>query len=97
MKTKRVIEYIMGFASGILAPAFGLVIFFELKPEFTLYENFDPESFKSLMFQIASVGLILNMLLFFLALQFNKEVVSKGIIHASVLFLAAVSIYKFVL
>lgn len=96
MKGKKLIEWFMGFFAGIVAPLFGLVIFFETKPEFKMYDNFDPESFKSLIFQIASVGLIINMGLFFVALKFNRDVVSKGILHATVTFLVAIVAYKFI-
>ena len=94
---KRKVEWFMGFVSGIIAPLFGLVMFFEIKPEFKMYDNFDPESFKSLIFQIATIGLILNMGLFFASLKFNKEAISKGVMHASIVFLVCVVVYKFVL
>ncbi len=73
-----------------------MVLFFEINPEFKMYDDFDPDAFKDLIFQIASIGLILNAGLFFASLRFNKELVSRGVLHASLVFLIAISLYRFV-
>ena len=97
MKAKRIVEWTMGFAAGLLAPIFGLFVFISNNPEIKNGEFENMEAFQSLIFQIVSVGLILNMGLFFVALKFDKEIISKGVMHASVVFLIAIVVYKFIL
>lgn len=62
-----------------------------------MYENFDPESFKELIFKISFIGILLDMGLFAAALQFNKDYVARGVLWATFLFLASAIVYRFVL
>ena len=94
---KHKIEFVIGFFMGIICPIFGMVLFFEIKPEYSMYENFDPESFKELVFKISFIGLLLDMGLFAAALQFNKESIAKGVVWATFLFLTCAIVYRFLL
>lgn len=94
---KGKIELLIGFVMGIVCPIFGMVMFFEIKPEYAMYDNFDPEAFKELIFKISFIGVLLDMGLFALALQFNKDSVARGVLWATFLFLAGAIVYRFIL
>ena len=94
---KRKIETIIGVFVGVIAPIFAMVMFFEIKPEYKMYDNFDPESFKELLFKISFFGLLLNVGIFFAALKFNKDSLAQGVLYATFFTLVASIVYRFVL
>ena len=49
---KRNIELIAGFLMGIICSIFGMVMFFEIKPEYAMYDNFDPEALRNLSLKL---------------------------------------------
>jgi len=94
MKSK--IETFIGFFVGVIAPVFAMVMFFEINPEYKMYDNFDPESFKELIFKISFFGLLLNVGIFFLALKFNKDSLAQGVLYATFFTLIVSLVYRFV-
>ena len=94
---KRKVETILGFLLGILAPIFGLSLFFEMNPEYALVDNFEASRFKDLVLQIALVVMLMDSALFFIILQFNKESVARGVLAGMIAFFVAILIYRFIL
>ena len=79
------IDFLIGTVIGFVAPVIGSFIFIE---SFTPYHFMDGISiFKAqqVLGKIITLGAILNIATFFLLLQFNRELMARGIILATIL------------
>lgn len=88
---------LLGFLAGLILPVVALWLIFLLRPEVMGIQKFDYEVVRQLNVQLLSLGLLLNGAAFFLALKFEKEDFSRGLLAASVLALVLVFIYRFLL
>lgn len=78
-------NFLAGVLIGFIAPVIGSFIFIE---SFTPYHFMDGIAiFKTqhVLGKIITLGAILNIATFFLLLQFNKELMARGIILATIL------------
>lgn len=89
---------IHGLLIALIAPVGGLVLLFLKFPVLLSAEStLSKLQFKTLIFQITSLGLLINVGLFFLFLRFKKESISRGILAATLLVLLVAVIHKFLL
>ncbi|GCD76899.1 hypothetical protein JCM31826_03810 [Thermaurantimonas aggregans] len=87
-----------GILIALIAPVGSLVLLFFKYPVLLSGEsNLTKIQLKTLIFQIISLGLLINVGLFFLFLRFKKESISRGILAASLIVLLAAVIHKFLL
>jgi Co/Zn/Cd efflux system component len=90
-------EFAIGLLIGICVPPFALAIVYEAYPALYAVEHFDYILFKDILTKVASIGLVMNALLFFLFLRFGAERMSKGVLYACLLYLLGLIVYKFIL
>jgi len=79
------IDFLIGTVIGFVAPVIGSFIFIE---SFTSYHFIDGIAiFKAqqVLGKIITLGAIFNIATFFLLLQFNRELMARGIILATIL------------
>ncbi|MFN4298763.1 MAG: hypothetical protein ACK4EX_03420 [Thermaurantimonas sp.] len=89
---------VQGILIALIAPVGGLVLLFLKFPVLLSDESsLTKLQFKTLIFQITSLGLLINVGLFFLFLRFKKESTSQGILAATLIVLLAAVIHKFLL
>lgn len=88
--------FIAGIISGLVLPPISLVLILSAKPEYQAIQKINPEFMLNLNFQIMSMGMLANGLLFFLALRLDKEELGRGILSASVLWLLLFIFVKFI-
>lgn len=87
----------IGLSLGFFLPILALWFLFQLRPELIGIQQFDYDVVRQLNVQLLSLGLLLNGAAFFLALRFNKELISRGILIASVIAMLFLIIYRFLL
>lgn len=94
-KTKRW-WIIAGAVVGGILPPISLYTILQAKPEYTAIQRIDPEYMLDLNFQILSMGMLGNGIVFFAALRFNKEDAAQGVLMSSIIWLLLIAIVKFV-
>ena len=90
---------IIGFVLGMIGPFIGAILFYMLKfnhVEFTRFVTQYASDFQ-LMVPLLSFGAIVNLGIFFLFLQINAPLASRGVIFATLLYAFFVVIVKFFL
>ncbi len=97
MFKKLSLQLLLGIFIGLIMPLFGVYLMLDLRPELLGIQRFEGEVVKQVNVQIITLGMIINVGLFFIALKLNKEEVGRGILFMSVLYLVAVFIYRFLL
>ncbi|CAI8317446.1 MAG: Uncharacterised protein [Flavobacteriia bacterium] len=95
MNKSEKIQSIIGWVFGLLLPPISLQLILYTHPEYRVIGMLHPESMMRLNFQMLSMGMLANGALFFLALRLDKETLSKGVLHASMLWLLAIILIKF--
>lgn len=89
---------VQGILVSLIAPVGGLVLLFLKFPVLLSDKSILTKlQFKTLIFQITSLGLLINVGLFFLFLRFKKEAISQGILAATLIMLLAAVIHKLLL
>lgn len=78
-------DLIIGFAIGILASLIGSYLFITLvmKNDFVLGLNYIKS--QGYLGKIITLGAILNVMVFFILLKFNKEIMARGVILATII------------
>lgn len=78
-------DLIIGFAIGILASLIGSYLFITLvmKNDFVLGLNYIKS--QGYLGKIITLGAILNVIVFFILLKFNKEIMARGVILATII------------
>jgi Co/Zn/Cd efflux system component len=94
LKIKK-FEVIIGICVGLLTPVFGMAIVWETYPTLKYVEEFDYTLWLDIVTKIATIGIILNALLFFVFLRFGADRLSKGILYACLIYVVAIVIFKF--
>lgn len=97
MVVKPQIQSVLGALLGLLLPPLGLWLILTLRPEIASMQRFDHELVKQLNLQLITLGMLFNAAFFFIFLRWHKESAGNGILVASVLWLLAIFIYKFLL
>lgn len=87
---------IAGAAVGGILPPISLYAILQAKPEYSAIQRIDPEYMLDLNFQILSMGMLANGIVFFGALRFNKDDAAQGVLMSSVLWLLLIAMVKFV-
>ncbi len=78
-------DLIIGFTIGILASLIGSYLFITLvmKNDFVLGLNYIKS--QGYLGKIITLGAILNVIVFFILLKFNKEIMARGVILATII------------
>ena len=69
----------------IIASIIGSYVFIELLTEYNFIEGVKILRFQGKLGKIISLGSVLNIIVFFLLLKFNKELIARGVILGTIL------------
>ena len=90
-------QTLMGWLCGLCAPPVGLMLFcmiyFHGQPIADLLTSFYEQN---VLTHVISLSVIINLLFFFLFLQMNREVASRGVLGATFVYVFIVLILKFI-
>lgn len=78
-------DLLIGLFIGIIASVIGSYIFIEVFSEYNFIEGIKILRFQGKLGKIISLGSILNIIVFFLLLKFNKELMARGVILGTIL------------
>jgi len=86
----------MGFIFGLLTPLFGMAVFLQVYPMLATVNNWNDPAWQLILIRLTTFGVMLNALVFFIALRFNKEAIAKGVLWACGAYLLPLLILQFV-
>ena len=85
-------DIIIGFIIGIASALIGSYIFIEGFTPYHFMDGIAQYRALQLLGKIITLGAILNVVIFFLLLRFNKEMMARGVIMATII-LAVVTLF----
>ena len=78
-------DLLIGVFIGIIASIIGSYVFIELLTEYNFIEGVKILRFQGKLGKIISLGSVLNIIVFFLLLKFNKELIARVVILGTIL------------
>ena len=78
-------DLLIGVFIGIIASIIGSYVFIELLTEYNFFEGVKILRVQGKLGKIISLGSVLNIIVFFLLLKFNKELIARGVILGTIL------------
>ena len=97
MKLSERIDLVIGFIVGIGAPIFAMAIALETFPVLQEVGDVANPAWRLIVMRAISFGVIINAALFFIAMNFGRDNVSKGILISCVPSVLAVVYFQFIL
>ena len=97
MKLSKKIDLIIGFIVGIGAPIFAMAIALETFPVLQQVGDVANPAWRLIVMRAISFGVIINAALFFVAINFGRDAVSKGILISCIPSVIAVVYFQFIL
>ena len=86
------IELFYGFVIGVLVAILGAYLFVMAKTKFNLFTDFEILRSEQILGKVITLGAILDIILFFVLLKINKELMARGIVLALII-LAIITIF----
>lgn len=91
-------KFLTGFVPGIIAPWLGVVLFYAAKFSYMPFTNYMKLVFTPTIFSpMMSLGVVMNLFVFFLFISRNYYVAARAVILASILYAIPILIVKFLL
>ena len=97
MKNRRIIDYFAGFFVGIGAPIFSIAIALENYPMLADIGDIGNPAWRLVVMRAITFGVIINAVLFFTAINFEKDRVARGILLSCLPSVAAIVLFQFIL
>ena len=97
MKNKRILDDFAGFFVGIGAPVFSIAIALENYPMLADIGDIGNPAWRLVVMRAITFGVIINAVLFFTAINFEKDRVARGILLSCLPSVAAVVLFQFIL
>ena len=88
-KTK---DLILGFLIGIITTTIGSFLFIKLVLQNDFIHGFQYVKNQGYLGKIITLGAVLNIIVFFVLLKYNKEIVARGVVLATIV-LALVTMF----
>jgi hypothetical protein len=85
-------DLLLGLFIGFTAAFIGIFIYLTLYMKLGFVEGIKDISNKGLLGKVVTLGAILNLLIFFVLLKLNKELMARGVV-LSLIILAAITIF----
>ena len=90
-------HFLAGFVPGLLLPLIGVYIYYLLFFSFMGFNGFHNHLVRNdLLLPVISLGVILNLALFFLFYQFEKDHSARGVIGATFIYAFIVLYFKMI-
>ena len=97
MKNRRILDYFAGFIVGIGAPIFSMAIALENYPMLADVGDIGNPAWRLVVMRAITFGVIINAVLFFTAINFEKDRVARGILLSCLPSVAAIVLFQFIL
>lgn len=97
MKYRRLVDYLAGFFVGIGAPIFSIAITLDNYPMLADVGDIANPAWRLVVMRAITFGVIINAILFFTAINFEKDRVARGILFSCLPSVAAVILFQFIL
>lgn len=97
MKNRRILDYFAGFTVGIGAPIFSIAIALENYPMLADIGDIGNPAWRLVVMRAITFGVIINAVLFFTAINFEKDRVARGILLSCLPSVAAIVLFQFIL
>ncbi|MDA8567022.1 MAG: hypothetical protein ACO3JZ_05675 [Schleiferiaceae bacterium] len=97
MKNRRILDYFAGFFVGIGAPIFSIAIALENYPMLADIGDIGNPAWRLVVMRAITFGVIINAVLFFTAINFEKDRVARGILLSCLPSVAAIVLFQFIL
>ncbi|RXR21306.1 hypothetical protein EQG63_05030 [Flavobacterium amnicola] len=81
----RKIDLFIGMFIGFISAIIGIYLFLEFKTEYGFAEGIQGIKQQGFLGKLIAMGAVLNLGVFFLLLKFNKDLMAKGVILATIL------------
>ena len=78
-------ELISGCLLGIISAIIGVFIFINFFTEYSFLEGVNSLKSAGHLGQLITLGAILNIVIFFILLKFNKEIMARGVVMATII------------
>lgn len=78
-------DLLLGAFIGIIASAIGSFIFIEIFTKHTFIEGLEMMKSQGNLGKIITLGSILNIVIFFVLLKFNREMMARGVVLGTIL------------
>ncbi len=93
----RTDHFLVGFASGLIAPLIGFYFYYQLFFAYMGFQSFYKHvSSSDKLISVLSLGVILNLVLFFIFYQTEKDRSLKGVVGATFVYAFLVLYYKMI-
>ena len=97
MKNRRILDYFAGFFVGIGAPIFSIAIALENYPMLADIGDIGNPAWRLVVMRAITFGVIINAVLFFTAINFEKDRVARGILLSCLPSVAAIVLFQLIL
>jgi hypothetical protein len=97
LKNRRILDYFAGFIVGIGAPIFSIAIALENYPMLADIGDIGNPAWRLVVMRAITFGVIINAVLFFTAINFEKDRVARGILLSCLPSVAAIVLFQFIL
>jgi hypothetical protein len=97
LKTRRIIDYFAGFIVGLGAPVFSIAIALDNYPMLADVGDLGNPACRLVVMRAITFGVIINAILFFTAINFEKDRVARGILLSCLPSVAAIILFQFIL
>lgn len=86
-------DLFIGFFMGIVATLLGTLVFLQIKmPKLVSIEGLSTIREQGIMGKLITLGAVINLLLFFILLKINKDLMARGLVLATII-LAIITIF----
>ena len=74
---------------------FGMAVFLQIYPVLKTVDTWNDPAWQLILLRLFTFGVMLNALIFFVALRFNKESIAKGVLWACAVYLVPLLVMQF--
>lgn len=96
MRVSKKVEWAFGFVFGVLTPLFGVAVFLQIYPMLATVTHWNDPALQLILVRLTTFGVMLNALVFFVALRFGKEAIAMGLLWACGAYLVPLLLLQFI-
>lgn len=78
-------DLLIGFFIGLVSTFIGSYLFLKLKTKYDLIDDFNLLRIEGILGKVLVLGAILNIVVFYILLKKNKEMMARGVILATII------------
>ena len=78
-------DLLIGFIIGLFFTFIGSYLFLKTQTEYDLIEDFSILKSEGILGKVVALGSVLNIIIFFILLKKNKELMARGVVMATII------------